>query len=159
MACWMAAITRAVAAGAVKIERAQVDEAYARRDSDIVSAGEVAVAADDSGDVGAVTVEVVLCSAGVRGRGAGEILVIDHARMRLGRIPQIRMTVVNAAVDHGHADARAVVAGVPGGGHARRHVRGVIQFLHGMVNGYGENFGVGFQSSQCADRNRESDRP
>src|SRR5208282_4677788 len=67
------------------------------------------------------------------------------------------MTVVNAAVDHGYANSRSVVAGVPGGGHARGHVRDVIQLLHGMVDVYGKNLGVRFQSRQRAYRNGESD--
>jgi hypothetical protein len=49
----------AVAAGTVGIEHAKVDETYAGCDAGIISAGEVTVAADDSGDVGTVTVEVI----------------------------------------------------------------------------------------------------
>jgi CBS domain-containing protein len=50
----------AVGTGAIKIQRAQIDEVYIGRCPGIISAREVAVAADDSGDVSTVTVEVIL---------------------------------------------------------------------------------------------------
>src|ERR1700693_4649252 len=67
------------------------------------------------------------------------------------------MAVVNAAVNHGHANPRPVVASVPGCVDADGIIRDVIQSLHGMVDTYGKNLGVGLQSGQGVYRNRQSD--
>ncbi len=77
--------------------------------------------------------------------------------MRLARIPQIRMAVVNAAINHSHANAGSGVAGVPGCVYPGRYVRHVIQSVHGMIYAHRLNLTVCFESRQSAYWNGKSD--
>ena len=75
--------------------------------------------ADDAGHVRAVAVEIGA------GQPGNEALAVDDARAAAGGRLEV-VVRIDAAIDHGHADARAVIPGLPGGVGADR-LRGDIQ--------------------------------
>ena len=110
MARLMAAMTALSVLGAVLVEHAQVDDLRARGDSlQVAEAADAvrgrAAARQDAGHVGAI-----LPNSGVVAVVAREPFVVDDD----GTVEVL--SVGDAAIDHGHADAGAGEAHVPGGG-------------------------------------------
>src|SRR5450755_4920931 len=85
--------------------------------------------------------------------GAGKVLVINDARVRLSRVPKIGVKVVDTAIDDGDADAAAVVAGVPHGAGVHGAVGVVVEPFHGVIDADISYVGIVRQARQSADRN------
>ena len=110
---------RCIGALAVVIKNLEVDQVHVWRDAveraiEVVARRRCAVAADQTGDMGTVTVVVVGVIAGVR----DEVLAVEYASVRPRRLLDAReglkiMRVGYAAIDHGHANARANVTPRP----------------------------------------------
>src|ERR1039458_3892110 len=146
---------RAVASRAVRVEDAQIQEVDLGGNAfegpgKAGTGGVRTVAADNSGDVSAVAVLV-------GGTGTDEILAIDHARTVCARHAQIRVGVVNAAVDHGYGYTGARVTGLPGKIGAHRGGGDIQVALHLPVRRnilHERQFG---QHRQDLCRNRDGD--
>ena len=79
--------------------------------------------------------------------------------MRLGRIQQVGMTIVDAAVNHGHANAGAVVSSTPRRTHVRGRIDVVVSSLKRMVQGDVGDVGIAFQCRQAAGGYRKRRGP
>ena len=107
----------AVAPATVRAKHAQVDEIHVRRHPSILPVGKLPVASKNACHVGSVAVGVIDEIAGsISVAGAGKVLVIEHSRGCSRALREVRVSVVDTAVDNGHGHAGAVVAGL------KRHI-------------------------------------